>query len=136
VDKLFVIGRLGRDPEMRFLPNGDAVTSFSVATDRRVKKDGNWEKSTVWYRVSVFGKQAEACNEFLAKGRQVCVEGSLNFDPATGGPRVYTKTNGSTGASFEIQADRVEFLGNKGENGNGNGESVDAADNGSTVESY
>ena len=112
-----VIGRLGRDPEMRYMPNGDPVTSFSVAIDERTKKDGNWDKATVWVRVSVFGKQAEACNQYLAKGRQVYVEGRLSFDAATGGPRIYTRSDGKPGASFEIQGDRVEFLGSKAENG-------------------
>lgn len=70
-----VIGRLGRDPEMRYLPNGDPVTSFSIATDRAYKgKDGQLVKETTWFRVSVFGKSAESTNQFLSKGKLVLVE--------------------------------------------------------------
>jgi len=107
--KIIIVGRLGRDPEMRYSPTGDPVTSFSVATDRQhTGADGAKVKETVWFRVSVWGKQAESCNQYLAKGKQVLVEGRLVADDK-GGPRVY-EAGGEKRASFEINADTVRFL--------------------------
>jgi single-strand DNA-binding protein len=119
-NKTIVVGNLGQDPEMRFMPDGQAVTNLSVACNRRwnSRATGEQNEETTWYRGSVWGKQAEACNEFLEKGRQVLVEGRLRPDPATGGPRLWTRQDGSVGASFEIVASSVQFLGS---NGNGNG---------------
>lgn len=109
--QIVLVGRLGRDPEMRYLPNGNPVTSFSVATDRGYT-DSNGEpvKETAWFRVSVFGKQAESCNNYLRKGRLVLVEGRLTFDPQTGGPRIWTRQDGTKAASFEVVANTVRFL--------------------------
>ncbi len=113
---LTVIGRLGRDPEMRYLPNGDPVTNFNVATDR-VYNDRSGQKvsETTWFRVSVFGKQAENANQFLSKGKMVLVEGRLNVDPKSGGPATYSRADGSVGASFEITANTIRFLSPKTE---------------------
>lgn len=109
--KVTVVGRLGRDPEMRYMPSGDPVTSFSVATDRGwTDKNGQKQKETTWFRVSVFGKQAEATNQYLSKGKMVLVEGRLRADPKTGGPSVYTKSDGAAGANFEIVAENIRFL--------------------------
>ena len=106
---IIIVGRLGADPQMRYTPQGDAVTSFSVATDRQhTGADGAKVKETVWFRVSVWGKQAESCNQYLTKGKQVLVEGRLIAD-AKGGPRVY-EAQGEKRASFEINADTVRFL--------------------------
>jgi single-strand DNA-binding protein len=105
-----IIGRLGNDPEMRFLPSGDPVTTFSVATDRTYTKDGEKQKETTWFRVSVFGKMAEACNTYLTKGKLVFVEGQLRSDPKTGGPVIFEKQDGSASASFEIRANQIKFL--------------------------
>lgn len=106
-----VVGRLGRDPEMRYMPNGDPVTSFSVATDRVWNdKNGQRQKETTWFRVSVFGKSAETANQYLSKGKMVLVEGRLRVDPKTGGPVTYTRQDGTVGASFEIIANTVRFL--------------------------
>lgn len=114
--KVELIGNLGRDPEMRYLPDGKAVTTMSVATNRTYTKgDGEQVKETAWFRVSVFGKSAEACAQYLAKGRQVFVEGRLRSDDETGGPRVYQRNDGSYGASFEIVASNVKFLGGRGD---------------------
>jgi single-strand DNA-binding protein len=120
-----VIGRLGRDPEMRYLPNGDPVTSFSIATDRAYNdKSGQKVKETTWFRVSVFGKQAETSNQFLSKGKMVLVEGRLKPDLKTGGPPTFTKQDGSMGTSFEIVAQTVRFLSPKDEGAQaGGGES-------------
>jgi len=112
---LIVIGNLGRDPELRYTPEGTAVASFSVATTRTWKKGDETQKETTWYRVSVFGKQAENCNQYLHKGSKVYLEGRLNPDPATGGPRLYNKQDGSPAASYEVVANTVKFLSTNGE---------------------
>ncbi len=109
--KLMIIGRLGKDPEMRFTPNGQAVTSFSVATDRQwTGEGGQQEKETVWFRVSAWGKLAETCNNFLQKGKLVMVEGRLQVDPKTGGPRIWSGADGTARASLEVVAATIKFL--------------------------
>jgi len=114
--KVIIVGNLGRDPEMRYMPNGRAVTNFSVATNRRwTNQDGSQGEETVWFRVSTWGKQAETCNQYLSKGRQVLIEGSLRPDPETGGPRIWTGNDGRARASFEIVAWTVRFLGGRGD---------------------
>jgi single-strand DNA-binding protein len=106
-----IVGNLGKDPEMRYIPSGTPVTSMNVATSRKYTgSDGQVVKETIWFRVSVFGKQAEACAQYLKKGSQVLVEGRLTPDKATGGPRTYTRQDGTVGASFEIAANTVRFL--------------------------
>ena len=81
-----------------------------------------------WFRTSVWGKQAEAANQYLSKGRQVLVEGRISPDPNTGGPRLFTRQDGSVGASFEIIASKVQVLGSNGNgNGNNNGSTGQAA---------
>jgi single-strand DNA-binding protein len=104
-------GNLGRDPEMRYTPSGQAVTSFSVAVnDDYTNNNGERIKRTIWIRVSAWGKQAENCNQYLKKGSKVLVEGRLTADAATGGPRVWTGQDGSPRASFEVSAQTVRFL--------------------------
>lgn len=113
---IIIVGRLGRDPEMRYTSTGQAITSFSVATDRRyTDSSGQVQKQTYWFRISVWGKQAESCNNYLKKGNMVLVEGSLRADPQSGGPRVYPRSDGTSGASFEVTAQTVRFLTPKGE---------------------
>ncbi len=113
---IILVGNLGRDPEMRYTPSGQAVTSFSVATSRKYTgSDGNLVEETVWFRVSVWGKQAETCSQYLRKGSKVLVEGRLTPDKATGGPRVWTRQDGTPAASFEISASMVRFLSSKGD---------------------
>ena len=125
-----VIGRLGRDPEMRYMPNGDPVTSFSVATDRAyTDRNGQKVKETTWFRVSVFGKQAENVNQYLHKGSMVLVEGRLGIDAKTGGPKVFTRQDGTVSASFEIVANTVRFLSPKSEGGAGAPEGGEASGN-------
>jgi single-strand DNA-binding protein len=104
------------------MSDGQAVTNFSVACNRRWndRATGEQQEEVTWYRISVWGRQAEAANQYLSRGRQVLVEGRLRPDPKTGGPRLWTRNDGSVGASFEVVADRVQFLGSNG-NGNGNG---------------
>ncbi len=113
--KVIIVGNLGRDPEMRYTPDGTPVTSFSVATNRRwTNSDGTPGEETVWFRVTAWRRQAEVAAQYLSKGRQVMVEGRLRPDPATGGPRIYQRQDGSYGAQYEITADRIIFLGGRG----------------------
>lgn len=119
--KLVFAGNLGGDPDLRFTPQGDPVCTFSVACTRKwTGKDGQAAEETTWYRVTVWGKLAEACNQYLLKGRQVLVEGQLTPDKETGGPRVWTDNNGNSRASYEMRAGIVQFLGggsNTGDSG-------------------
>ncbi len=118
--ELSILGNLGRDPEMRYTPSGQAVTNFNVATNRQYKtSDGNQVKETHWFRVSVWGKTAEACNQYLKKGSGVYVKGRLIVDPDTGGPKIWTRQDGTSAASFEVSATRVIFL-PKSNGGSGN----------------
>ena len=113
---IIIVGNLGKDPEMRYLPSGQAVTSFNVATNRQYTgSDGNLVKETTWFRVTVWGKQAESCNTYLKKGRSVLIEGQLKPDPATGGPRLWNRQDGTAAASFEVTANTVRFLSSRNE---------------------
>jgi single-strand DNA-binding protein len=111
IHKIIAVGYLGRDPEMKYLPSGTAVVNFSIATDRVwTNTEGEKVKVTSWFRVSVFGKMAENCNQYLRKGSQVFVEGHLTSDPTTGGPKVFTRQDGTIGSSYELFAETVNFL--------------------------
>jgi single-strand DNA-binding protein len=110
-----IIGNLGQDPVLRYTGSGSPVTSFSVASNRRYNKsDGTQIEETAWFRISVWGRQAEICQKHLSKGRQVFVQGKLAVDRATGGPRVFQRQDGTAGSSFEVNADVVRFLGSNG----------------------
>ena len=114
--RLVLVGNLGRDPEMRYTPNGTPITTFPMATSRKwTDASGQAKEETAWFRISVFGKQAETCNQYLSKGKRVLVEGELTVDEKTGGPRVYTRKDGTAGASFEVRGTMVRFLSPKGE---------------------
>src|SRR5512139_629183 len=113
---IIVVGNLGRDPEMRYTPTGQPVTSFSIATNRQyTNNNGETVKETTWFRISVWGKMAETCNQYLRKGSKVLVEGRLTADQATGGPRIWTGQDGQPRASFEISANTVRFLTSRSE---------------------
>jgi single-strand DNA-binding protein len=108
---LTIIGNLGRDPEMRYTPSGSPVTQLNVATNRTYKdNNGQQVKETTWFRVSVFGKMAENCAQYLQKGRMVLVEGRLTPDKQTGGPRIWDRQDGTKGTSFEVFATNVKFM--------------------------
>ncbi len=117
--KIVIVGRLGKDPEMRYMPDGTAVTSMNVATDRRWTDKGTGQpvQETTWFRVSVWGRQAESTNQYLSKGSMVLIEGHIRPDPQTGGPRLYSRQDGSMGSSFEITAENVRFLSSRNEGG-------------------
>ncbi|MDY7041364.1 MAG: single-stranded DNA-binding protein [Chloroflexota bacterium] len=114
--KIIIVGYLGRDPEMRYTPDGTPVTNFSVATSRKwTNQDGSQGEETIWWRVTAWRKLAETCNQYLSKGRPVLVEGVMHPDQQTGGPRVWTGNDGVARASYEITARTVKFLPSRGE---------------------
>ncbi len=113
---IIIAGNVGRDPEMRYTPNGQAVTSFSVASSRQyTASNGQKVKETIWFRVSAWGKLAETCNNYLRKGSKVLIEGTLRPDPSSGGPRIWNRQDGTPSASFEVTASTVRFLSSRGE---------------------
>jgi single-strand DNA-binding protein len=115
--KIIIVGYLGRDPEMRYTPDGTPVTNFSVATSyRRKRPDGTQIDETTWFRITAWRQLAELCNQYLSKGRPVLIEGRLNPDE-NGGPRIWTGNDGQPRASFEVTALTVKFLGGRGEGG-------------------
>ena len=104
MNKIIVVGNLGRDPEMRYTPSGQAVTSFSVATNHRYTTgEGEQRDETEWFSVSVFGRQAEACNQYLSKGQKVYVDGRLKS-------RTFQGRDGETRVALDIIAQQVRFL--------------------------
>jgi len=109
--RIIIAGYLGRDPEMRYTPNGTPVTTFTMASTRRwTDQSGQQQEETIWFRVSAFGRQAEICNQYLAKGRAVLVEGRLRPDER-GNPRIWVGQDGVARANFEVVARTVRFLG-------------------------
>ena len=114
VNKVTIIGNLGRDPENRYLPSGEQVTSIAVATtDRwRDKATGEQKEATEWHRISFFGKLAEIAGQYLKKGSPVYVEGKLRMQK-------YTDKDGIERYQTNIIADRMQMLGSKQDSGNG-----------------
>src|SRR5262245_12242478 len=111
-NKLTIVGYLGRDPELRYTPQGTAVCNFSVATtEKRKNARGEQEEHTIWFRVTAWGRQAEVAAEYLAKGRQVYVEGRLRLEE-------YTDREGNPRTSAEVTASDIHFLGQRGEAAN------------------
>lgn len=107
---LSIIGRVGRDSEMKYTASGQAVTNFSVAVSKKwTDKEGEKRERTTWFRVSTWGKTAENCNQYVKKGMLVKCDGELIGDEG-GNPRTYTKQDGTAGASFELNAHNVLFL--------------------------
>ncbi len=110
--QLTIVGNLGQDPELRFTQNGKAVCNFSVATNRKwTGEDEQQEEETTWWRITVWNKAAEACSQYLKKGRQVMIVGRITVDKETGGPRIWTDQSGSARATLEVTATDVKFLG-------------------------
>ncbi|HXG92727.1 MAG TPA: single-stranded DNA-binding protein [Blastocatellia bacterium] len=103
-NKIIIVGYLGRDPELRYTPQGTPVCDFSVATtERRKDKSGEVQERTTWFRVSFFGRQAEVASQYLSKGRQVYVEGQLS-------QREWTDKDGATRTSLEVRGSDIQFL--------------------------
>ncbi len=113
VNKVIIIGRLGRDPEMRYTPDGTAVANFSVATSETWtdKQTGEKKERTEWHRVVAWRRLGEICGEYLSKGREVYVEGKLQTRS--------WEQDGVTRYMTEIQATTVQFLGGRDENAGG-----------------
>ena len=113
LNKMMVIGNVGSDPEMRYTPNGSAVTNFSVATNRRyTTADGEQREETEWFRVAAWNRLAETCNQYVTKGMKIYVEGRLNSRP-------YITQDGQARAGNEISAFEVKFLSRPGGAGGG-----------------
>jgi len=111
VNKVILIGNLGRDPETRFLPSGEAVCNFSIATTEKWRdKSGEMKEQTEWHRISAFGKTAEVCGEYLRKGSAVYVEGRIQT-------RKWTDKDGNERYTTEIRCDRMQMLGGRPQGG-------------------
>ena len=112
--QITVVGNVGKDPEMRLTNTGTSVTSFSLATNRSwSNNDGELQTETTWFRVTVWGKQAESVNEYLKKGQRALVVGEMR-EPST-----WTDQEGNTRASLELNARTVRFLTPREEGNNG-----------------
>jgi len=113
VNKVFLIGNLGADPEVRYTQSGTAVANFRIATSEIWNdKNGERQERTEWHRIVVFGRQAEHCGEYLRKGRSVCVEGKLQT-------REWEDRDGNRRFTTEVKADNVTFLGGRSDGGGG-----------------
>ena len=122
VNKVILIGNLGKDPETRYLPSGDAVTNITVATTEswKDKKSGDKQEHTEWHRISFFGRQAEIAGEYLKKGSPVYIEGRIRT-------RKWQDKEGQDRYSTEIVADRMQLLGSRGSGTEGGGSRESAA---------
>lgn len=119
-NKIVIVGYLGRDPEIRYLPDGTAVCNFSVATTEKKKdRSGESQDITTWFRINVWGRQAEAANQYLSKGRQVYVEGRLS-------QQEYTDKDGNRRTSLDVKATDLQFLGPRGDDSSFSGASQPA----------
>jgi single-strand DNA-binding protein len=108
VNKVILVGNLGKDPEVRFTPSGRAVAKFSIATTESwMDQESGRQERTEWHNIVVWGKQAESCGQYLAKGRQVFIEGAIRS-------RSYDDKEGNKRYITEIIAQRVQFLGSGG----------------------
>ena len=103
-NKIMIVGYLGRDPELRYTTQGTPVCDFSIATtERRKDKSGELQEATTWFRVSLFGRQAEIASQYLTKGRQVYVEGQLM-------QREWEDKEGVTRTTLEVRGSDIQFL--------------------------
>jgi len=107
VNKAILIGNLGKDPEIRYLPSGEAVANFSIATSEKWKdKAGEVQEQTEWHRITFFGRHAEVCGEYLRKGAKIYVEGKIQT-------RKWKDRDGNDRFTTEIRGDRLQMLGGK-----------------------
>lgn len=105
LNKVFLIGRLGRDPEVRYMPNGEAVCNFSVATSEKyTDKNGQHQEVTEWHNVTMYRKLAEIAGQYLKQGSQVYIEGKIKS-------RKYTDKNGAERTAYDIIANEMKMLG-------------------------
>lgn len=109
VNKVILIGRLGKDPELKYTPSGAPVAKFSLATDENFKdRTGEQQKRTEWHNIVAWNKLAEICGEYLTKGKQVYIEGSIRS-------RQWQDQSGNKRTSYEIIANQMQMLGSKGD---------------------
>jgi single stranded DNA-binding protein (ssb) len=114
-NKIILVGNLGKDPELRYTPAGDAVCDISIATSERKKdKSGEFQDVTTWFRVTLWRKQAENAAKYLSKGRQVYIEGRLGLEE-------WTDRDGNTRQTLAVQATEMQFIGSRGDGGSGGG---------------
>ena len=107
VNKVILVGRLGRDPEARYMPNGDAVTNFSIATDEQWRdRNGERQTRTEWHNITLFGKLGEIAGQYLRKGSQVFIEGKIQS-------RKYTGKDGIERMAYDIIGSEMKMLGNR-----------------------
>lgn len=107
VNKVILVGRLGRDPETRYMPSGDAITNFSIATDEQWRdRNGERQTRTEWHNVSLFGKLGEIAGQYLRKGSQVFIEGKIQS-------RKYTGKDGIERTAYDIIGNEMKMLGNR-----------------------
>lgn len=110
-NKVTILGRIGKEPELKYMATGDSLVTFTVATDFGVKRGDKFENITSWWRCTMFGKRAEKFNEYAAKGAMILVEGRLNLDPETGAPRTYTDKDGKVRATLEMVVSDFTYIG-------------------------
>lgn len=106
LNRVFLMGNLTRDPELRYTPSGTAVSSFGLAVNRRYRHGEEWKEETCFVDVVVFGRQAETVSEYLSKGRQAFIEGRLSW-------RSWESDDGTRRSKHEVVAQNVQFLGGR-----------------------
>jgi single-strand DNA-binding protein len=111
LNKVLIIGNLGSDPDVRYLPSGKPATSFRIATNRQYKIEGEVRKEVEWFSVVAFGRLAEICSEYLRKGKPVFIEGRIKT-------RNWTDANGAVHYKTEVIAEGMRMIGSKGNDGN------------------
>lgn len=113
VNKVILVGRLGRDPEVRYMPNGDAVANFSIATDEQWRdRDGNRQTRTEWHNITLYRKLGEIAGQYLKKGGLVYIEGRIQS-------RKYTGKDGVERTAYDIIGNEMKMLGGKSDNAGG-----------------
>jgi single-strand DNA-binding protein len=114
-NKIILVGNLGRDPELRYTPQGTPVCSFTMATnERRKDKSGEFQDQTTWFKVTLWGKQAETASQYLSKGRSVYIEGRLRMEE-------WTDREGRQRSTLEVHATDMQFIGGRGDEQGGGG---------------
>jgi single-strand DNA-binding protein len=116
LNRVILIGRLGQDPEVRYLPSGTPVASFTLATNEVWKKDGEKKESTDWHNIVAFGFRADYVKDYIEKGQKVLIEGRIKYE-------TWQDETGTTRHSTKIVADQIQGLGYSG--GNGQNEEVE-----------
>ena len=123
VNKVFLVGRLGRDPELKYASSGVSITDFSIATTEKFKKGESWDERTEWHNIKVFGKQGENCSKYLSKGSLVFIEGKIQTSS-------WEDSDGNKKYKTEIIASNIRFLDTKNnDNSVFSKEKIEAAQN-------